>query len=100
MALLPCLDAAGVDDFHAIGFGRAKHPGTIGAQLLAVVGRDLLQNIMIVAEQEKEAFVDDRRVLKLLVSVASTHRRKDSIKRSSVTHSIIALAGRVRTGQA
>src|SRR5262249_15866913 len=69
-ALLPDLDAAGVDQLDGVALGGAEQPGGVGPQLGGVPAGDLAEDVVVVAEEDEEALVDDGGVVELLVGVA------------------------------
>src|SRR5262249_59308960 len=62
-------------ELDAIALCRRQQPGDEGPEFLRLVGSDLVEDVMIVAEQEEEALVDNGRIVELLVGVAGAERR-------------------------
>ncbi len=52
---------------------------------------DLLKSILIVAHQDEEPFVNDGRVMELLVRVSRTQRRNRCIKHRRVAHACVKI---------
>jgi len=79
-AFFPDLDAAGVDELHAITLGRREQPGDIGTKLFRLVSGDLIQDVMIVPDKDEEPLVDDGRIVELFVRVPCAERRDRGVK--------------------
>src|SRR5262249_17524677 len=99
-ALLPDLDAAGVDQLHAVALGGTQQPGGVGAQAVHVVRRDLAQDVVVVAEEDQETLVDDGRVVELLVGVAGSQGRDGGVERGGVAEAGVEVAGGEGAGHA
>src|SRR5207245_2425119 len=76
-AFLPYFDTARVNELDAVTLRRAQKPGGVGPEFLHVVGCDLSQDIVIVPEEDKEAFIDNGRIVKLLVRMPRPERRDE-----------------------
>src|SRR5437762_3760902 len=85
-SLLPDFYAAGVNELHAVTLRRRQQPGGIGPQLFRLVGGDLPHGVVVIAEENEEALVYDRRVVELLVRVACAERGNGGVERRRVAH--------------
>src|SRR5260370_22655222 len=65
-AALPLLDPAGIDALDRVALAGPEQPGDEGPQLLRLLRRDLTHDIMVVAEEQVEPLLDDRRLVQLL----------------------------------
>src|SRR6187431_714434 len=95
---LPELDAPGVHDLDGVRAGGAEQPGRVLASPLALAGIDEAEQILIVAEQDEEATVDDGSVFELPVREASHERRHGRVEHGRVTQSGVSVPGRERRG--
>src|SRR5205807_1571199 len=79
-AFLPHLNAARIDQLNRIRLRRPEQPSRERLELLRLLRGNLLEGVMIVAHQHEEALVNDGRVVKLFMRMASTERRNGGIE--------------------
>jgi len=82
--LLPVFDATGIDNLK---------PGAVGIKGILVLVPQMFHHKVIVAEQQVEAFIQNRRVLQFLVSMAGMQSRNGSIHGCRVTNAGKQIAG-------
>ena len=97
---LPQLDAAGVDGLDGVALGRVQQPAGVVAQAIPFAGGDQRQRIFVVAEEDEEALVEDRRVVEFFVGVAGGEGRDGGVEHGRVAHAGVQVAGRERARRA
>ena len=98
--LLPDLDAAGVDDLQRVAAGGVQQVAEEVAELLVLPGGDPVHDVVVVADEDVEALVDDRRVVELFVRVPRAEGRDGGVEHGRVPQAGVQVAGGERRRRA
>ncbi len=93
-ALLPHLDAAGVHHLQRVPAGRVQQPAAERPHAVRVRrAASWSISVVVVADEDEEALVDDRRVVELFVRVPGTERRNGGVEHGGVAEAGVQVAG-------
>src|SRR6266540_1831195 len=95
---LPQLHTARVDDLDRVRSGCAQHPGGVVPRARLLAGRNLPEQVLVVAQQCEEPGIDDWRVIELRVRVARGERRYRCFHRGRIAQPGVAIARGERAG--
>ena len=91
--LFPRLDAAGIDELDSVGLRPVHDPADEGSQPGRIIAGNLLQGVVIVAQENVKALVDDRRVLQFFVGLASAERSDGGVESGRVAEPRVEMPG-------
>ena len=97
---LPHLDTAGIDDLGGIRLRRRQQPADERLHLLRLPLLDRPHEVVVIAHQDVEAFVDAGSVRELLVSMTGGEGRNGRVEGRRVTQPGVLVAGGERAGHA
>ena len=95
---LPDLDAAGIDELGGVRLCRAQQPPDQGLDLLLLSLLDRPHQVLVVAHQDIEAFIDARRIVEFLVGMTGRKRGNRGVEGRCIPHPRVLVAGGERTG--
>ena len=92
-AVLPPLDAAGIDDLERVTAGSAEQPRGVFARTFAISGGQQVQQVVVVAHEHEESAVDDWGVVEVCVGRPCHERRHRGIEDGGVAEARVSIAG-------